>query len=350
MAMRKFLTSVLLMAAAVTAAPAGKYTEGDRSRSEICIVTTITLTAASTYTATIPAATPFTPTGTATYPGTPVPKPGHPKGHKNSSSSLPGISYAPYRADHQCKTKEQIKDDLSQLSGSYSLLRIYGTDCDQVPNVYSCAKNSGMKLFLGIWDLEDVQAEAQRIIDGIDGDWEIVSTVSVGNELVNNGAASLAKVLSAVKQARKILRAAGYQGPVVTVDTFIAADANPELCTESDYCAVNAHAFFDGTSSAEDAGKWLSNTVKSLKSKLPSDKRVVICETGWPSKGNPNGLAIPGLSEQKVAIAAIKEAFADHLDDIILFSAFNDPWKKEESATFNAEPYWGINGATSSSD
>ncbi|KAF4974083.1 hypothetical protein FZEAL_8984 [Fusarium zealandicum] len=314
-------------------------------------VTTITLTTASTYTQTVAHATPtgpihpIIPTGTPSVyspSSTPVPK--------NNTSGFPGISYAPYRGDHRCKTKEQVQDDLSRLGGAYSVLRIYGTDCDQVPVVYSCAKDNKMKLFLGIWDLDAVAEEAQKIIDGVNGDWDIVTTVSVGNELVNNGAASPEKVLRAVKQARQILRAAGYQGPVVTVDTFAAAGANPELCAESDYCAVNAHAFFDSSITAAEAGKWLKNTINDLKAKLPRDQRIVICETGWPVRGNANGLAVPGPAQQKAAIAAIEEEFADHLDDLILFSAFNDPWKKEEAGTFNAEPYWGINGAVSTSN
>ena len=201
----------------------------------------------------------------------------------SSSGSLPGVCYAPYRGDHNCKTASQISDDFSRLKGSYSLVRIYGTDCDQVPNVYQAAKSIGVKLFLGIWDLSQVQAEAQKIISGINGDWDIVHTVSVGNELVNNGQATVSQVVSAIQQARQILRAAGYKGPVVTVDTFVAAEANPQLCDASDYCAVNAHAFFDSTISAPQAGKWLLNTVANLKSK--TSKNIVITESGWPTQG-----------------------------------------------------------------
>ncbi|UPK90291.1 hypothetical protein LCI18_001226 [Fusarium solani-melongenae] len=341
MALGRFFTAAVAFAATVAALPVGFHVE------EPDVITTITLTTAATYTQTIARAT-STPTGTENGGGyTP---PSLPSGPKNGTSGLPGISYAPYRRDHQCKTKDQVKNDIDRLGGSYSLIRIYGTDCDQVPVIYSCAKENNMKVFLGIWDLDSVQEEAQKIIDGVDGDWSIVSTISVGNELVNKGEASPEKVLGAVKQARQILRAAGYEGPVVTVDTFVAAGANPELCAESDYCAINAHAFFDPTISADEAGVWLSKTIDDLKAKLPKDQRIVVCESGWPVKGKANGLAVPGLAEQKLAISAIEKVFAGHMEDLILFSAFNDPWKKEEAWSFNAEPYWGIDGAVSTSD
>ncbi|KAF4334570.1 glucanase [Fusarium beomiforme] len=349
MSMKRFFTSAVAMAAVVAAVPVGQPLEKREP------VTTITLTSAFTYTATVVPATPVTPTGTATYPGTPVPVPGIPKPPKNgqpdgsSGSKLPGVAYAPYRGDHQCKTKDEIQNDIKKLAADFSVLRIYGTDCDQVANVYSCAKGNGMKLFLGIWNIDDVQTETKAVISAID-DWSIVDTISVGNELVNSGAASPAKVISAVKQAREILRAAGYQGPVVTVDTFVAAKANPELCNESDYCAINAHAFFDANTSADEAGQWLSNTVKDLRSNISSDKRIVICETGWPTKGNSNGKAVPGMSQQKAALDSIKQAFSGHMEDLILFSAFNDPWKKAEAATFMAEQWWGIEGQDSVSN
>ncbi|GKU02691.1 cell wall glucanase [Fusarium langsethiae] len=371
--MKHFFTSAVAMAAAVAAVPVGR----PLIRREP--VTTITLTAASTYTHVVAPATPIPviPTGTATFPGTPVPVPDDPKPPKASGSELPcvncnpsgssgpgssgssegssgskfpGISYAPYRGDHQCKSGEEIKQDISELAGSYSLLRIYGTECDQVSKIYPCAKANGMKLFLGIWDIDDVQSEAKLIIDAIGNDWDIVDTISVGNELVNNNVATPAQVLAAVDEARTILRAAGYNGPVLTVDTFVAVQEHPELCEKSEYCAINAHAFFDPHTSADGAGKWLSDTVQVVKSKLSSDKRVVICETGWPTKGDSNGKAVPGLTQQGSALKAIREAFVEHPDDLILFSAFNDHWKKPEPATFHAEQHWGIGGKDSTSE
>ncbi|KAM0360273.1 hypothetical protein HYE67_006371 [Fusarium culmorum] len=371
--MKRFFISAVAMAAAVAAIPVGRPLIKREP------VTTIMLTAASTYTQVVAPATPIPiiPTGTATFPGTPVPvpddqKPPNGSGSKlpcvtcspsgssgfgssgspggSSGSKLPGISYAPYRGDHQCKSGDEIKQDISDLAGSYSLLRIYGTECDQVSKIYPCAKANGMKLFLGIWDINDVQSEAKLIIDAIGDDWDIVDTISVGNELVNNGAATPAQVLAAVDEARAILKTAGYNGPVLTVDTFVAVQEHPELCEKSEYCAINAHAFFDPHNSADGAGKWLSDTVQVVKSKLSSDKRVVVCETGWPTKGDSNGNAVPGLTQQGSALRAIREAFSDHPDDLILFSAFNDHWKKPEPATFHAEQFWGIDGKDSASE
>lgn len=261
-----------------------------------------------------------------------------------------GISYAPYRASHECKTKQDIEQDFQRFASNYSVVRIYGTDCDQVRNVYSAAKTYGIRVFLGIWEPTAVEDEVGKIVSGVNGDWNLIHTISVGNELVNNGQASPGQVIKAVKSARSSLRAAGYQGPVVAVDTFVAVQAHPELCEESDYCAVNAHAFFDSTCSASDAGEWLQNTVSNVKSALSVPKMIVVTETGWPTKGDRNGMAIPGLENQEAALDSIKREFVDSPGNVILFSAFNDLWKQKSLATFNADQYWGIGGAVSTSD
>lgn len=261
-----------------------------------------------------------------------------------------GVSYSPYRADQGCKTQQDVNNDFQRMNGSYSLVRVYGTDCNQVPLVYAAAKTHGMKLFLGIWNPSTLQKEASDIIAGVDGDWNKVDTISVGNELVNNGAASPQDLIRAMAEARSIFRAAGFSGPVVTVDTFTAAMAHPELCEASDYCAINAHAFFDGTIQAPQAGLWLRDTVSRIRSSQSGNKRIVVTETGWPTGGVANGVAVPGLQNQKAALGSIRESFSKDPRSVILFSAFNDMWKKKTMATFEADQYWGIDGAVSSCD
>lgn len=43
---------------------------------------------------------------------------------------------------------------------------------------------------------------------------------SVGNELVNTGKASASQVVAAIATAKAALKAAGFNGPVTTVDTM----------------------------------------------------------------------------------------------------------------------------------
>ncbi|KAK1984293.1 cell wall glucanase [Colletotrichum cereale] len=273
-----------------------------------------------------------------------------PSAYSASNTTLPGIAYAPYTAAGQCKTAEQMDDDFTELGGKYSVVRTYGTDCNQIANALPAAKKAGLKLFLGIFDISSIPTQVDTIVSAVSSDWSMIDTVSVGNELVNSGKATAQQMVTAVGQTRQLLRAAGYTGPVVTVDTFVAVLANPSLCDASDYCAMNIHPFFDSNTAAKDAGSFISRMVGEVQSKLSDrNKRIVCTETGWPWKGNANGAAVPGIEEQQLAVDSIKKAYASHASDVILFSAFNDLWKHAEAATFNAEQYWGIGALYSDS-
>lgn len=246
-----------------------------------------------------------------------------------------GITYSPYNDNGSCKSASQVASDLAKLSG-YSVIRLYGTDCNQVANVYA-AKAANQKLFLGVFDMGSIASDCQAIHSGINGDWGCVHTVSIGNELVNSGQASVDQVAGYVSQGRSALQGLGYSGPVVSVDTFIAVINNPGLCAHSDYMAVNAHAFFDGSIVASDAGPWAVQQTQRVWTACGGAKSVMITESGWPKSGSNNGVAIASEDAHAAAINSLKGAVGD---DVILYTAFNDMWKNP--GYLGVEQYWGI--------
>lgn len=261
----------------------------------------------------------------------------------SSSGDSYGISYSPYNADGSCKTSSQVLTDFDKIGSGYSIVRTYGTDCDQTATVLAACQAKGMKIMIGIFDLGSITDEISTLIAAAKSGWDSVDTIAVGNELVNSGT-SASVVVAALKTARVLLTAAGYTGNIVTVDTLVAMRSNPELCNESDYCAANSHPFFDGGYTADQAGTFLTEQIPTLAAVVDSGKRIVITETGWPSQGDTNGKAVPSSENQQAAISAIKTSFADNPSGVILFTPFNDMWKTSDSAQFNAEQYWGFLG------
>ncbi|KAI9830260.1 MAG: hypothetical protein M1819_005787 [Sarea resinae] len=246
-----------------------------------------------------------------------------------------GITYSPYNSDGSCKSQDQVTADFEQITG-YSSVRIYGTDCDQVSNVLAASQAKDMKLFTGVYDITQLESELNTIISACSGSWSTVDTIGIGNELVNAGTASSADVVNAVNTARAILRAAGYAGPVVTVDTFDALINNPELCLASDYAAANCHAFFASDVSASEAGAYVLSQAQQV-SLACNRKHTVITESGWPKEGQTNGAAIPSVENQQAAIDSLRENFSSSL---VLFNAFDDDWK--QPGAFDAEQHWGM--------
>lgn len=256
-----------------------------------------------------------------------------------------GYAYSPYNGDGGCKMAPDVLTDFSKFDSGVGLIRTYGTDCNTIAIVYPAVKLHNYKLFAGIYSLSDIAGQVKLIVDGVAGDWSSIDTISVGNELVDSKQADVGSVIAALKLAKTLLLAAGYTGPVVTVDTLQANLQHPELCDSSDYCAVNCHPFFDPNTPAEKAGSFITSSIATLKTKLanPSQK-IVITETGWPTKGNSNSLAVPSPANQVAAISSIKAAFAADPGSVILLSPYNTMWKKSNAAQFNAEQFWGILG------
>ena len=253
-----------------------------------------------------------------------------------SSNGL-GICYSPYNADGTCKSQDQVNSDFNSLS-SYSVVRIYGVDCNQIRTVHSAASAKGIKLFAGLLTIADVPSDLASMIKQLNGKFDsTITTISIGNELVDTGRASPADVVAALGIARAILTQAGYGGSIVTVDTFNALIAHPELCRASDYCAANAHSYFDGTIEPAAAGAWVQRQVNRISDAAGGGKKTVITESGWPHAGHSNGVAVPSLENQAKAMQSIRDAFGA---DLFLFSAFDDKWKAD--GAWGVEKYFGI--------
>lgn len=259
-----------------------------------------------------------------------------PSSSSSFSGAAKGITYSPYNADGTCKSASAVAADIAELL-QFEIIRLYGVDCNQVENVMAVLGES-QKLFAGIFFMNDIAGGISTLASAVKahGGWDRVYTVSIGNELVNGGEATVAQVLSYVAQGKAALTAAGYTGPVVSVDTFIAVINNPGLCDCSDYMAVNAHAFFDGYVTAEDAGDWVMLQIERVASTCGS-KSVFITETGWPTKGQSNGVAVPSPENQKSALASISGKCGN---DVLFFNAFNDYWKAD--GAWGVEKYWGV--------
>lgn len=266
------------------------------------------------------------------------PLPGHlHHQHKRSDSeSTLGITYSPYEDNGDCKSTSEVASDLAKLS-SYKLIRLYGVDCNQVANVLQ-AKADGQKFFLGIYDMSDIAGAVETIAEAVKqyASWDDVYTVSVGNELVNSGEATVSQIAEYIKTARAALKAAGYTGPVVSVDTHVAILNNPGLCDLSDYIAFNAHAYWDGNVLPENAGEWLLGNIEAVSS-CCGGKKTLCAESGWPTQGQDNGICVPSKENQESAMSSISEACGN---DTIGFTAFNDLWKNPGSK--GVEQYWGM--------
>ncbi|PLB50235.1 serine palmitoyltransferase [Aspergillus steynii IBT 23096] len=273
--------------------------------------------------------------------GTNVPSPDSPISLSPAAQDRFGVTYAPFNDDSTCKSQDQVNQDMDKIARLYSFVRIYGVDCDQTRKVVQAARERNIRVFAGVFDLQNFPASLDEIIRVAAGDWSTFHSINIGNELVNKGQNSVSDVVNAVNTARRILRSAGYQGPVVTVDTFSVLLNHPELCHVSDYCAANCHAFFDANMTPDRAGAYALEQSQRI-SAAAGGKHTVITESGWPHHGHPNGRAVPSRENQYTAIITLSNSFGRRYNDLIFHSAFDDLWKQDTPDSFGAEKYWGL--------
>ncbi|VEU23084.1 DEKNAAC104205 [Brettanomyces naardenensis] len=250
-----------------------------------------------------------------------------------------GIAYSPYTDSGSCKSESTIASDI-QLLSDFSIIRVYAPDCNCVSAILGSI-GSNQKLFAGLFYLDslstDISTLASQVQSSSQG-WDGIYAVSVGNEWVNDGLYSASQVAQAVSSGRSQLSSQGYNGQVVTVDTLVAYENNPELCSASDFIAANSHPFWDGNVDPSNSGPWLQEQISNVKSACGGSKDVLITETGWPTQGSTYGSkGVPSTQNQLSAIQSISETVGGQ---VIFFTTYNDFWK--QPGPYGVEQYWGI--------
>jgi len=251
---------------------------------------------------------------------------------QQASASGFGIAYDMMQNINACKNVDQMTSDMAYLAGQgYTKVRTYDVGCDNAGFVSAVGK-AGMKAMVGTIGYD--APSLNKLISQINGNWGAVDTVYIGNEVVGAGGDPGA-VAGAVNAGRGTLRAAGFNGDVVTVDQQAAMANNPQLCAASDYCAVNCHPFFDVTLSPSGAGASVQACISQVAA-VSGGKSVVVTETGWPYAGDNLGRATP--DNQRTALASIMGAVGG--GQMFLFQAYDASYKSP--GAFGVEQFFGI--------
>ncbi|KAK0515582.1 hypothetical protein JMJ35_001616 [Cladonia borealis] len=258
-----------------------------------------------------------------------------------STTNQWAITYTPYNDDLTCKTKAAIDADVAMIAKKgFTSIRVYATDCSILKYVGSAAAYHKLKLILGI-HIDDTilmlaQPQINEIITWANGNWDIVEMIVVGNEAIFNDFTTPNLLAEFITSARDHLREAGYSGPITTTEPIdILLHNKAILCPVIDVAAANIHPFFHADVSAEIAGDYVISELERLEEICPGMQAVNL-ETGWPKVGMANGVAVPGVLEQWVAVAGIQKTAGGRS----VFLGFGDDGWKEEGE-FGVETSWG---------
>ncbi len=203
---------------------------------------------------------------------------------------------------------------------------------EHIPRI---AHQNGLKTLVGAWlgdDLEVNKAEIESLIalakEGC------VDIAAVGNEVMYRNDLTEDQLLDYIYQVKEAL-------PNITVgyvDAYYEFSHRPRITEACDVILSNCYPYWEGCSlehslnhmqqmfgQATDAGK---------------GKKVIITETGWPSKGSSlKGAVSSEENAMKYFINAQLWAAKDSIE-MFYFSSFDESWKVGAEGDVGA--YWGL--------
>lgn len=253
--------------------------------------------------------------------------------------------YTPYTQDGQCKSADQVSGDIASLKGKgFTSIRTYGTDCSTVANVGSACRANGLKIILGVPIDASGVGGAYSQVDSLaswgSGNWDMVEMVVVGNEAIFSGFTSAGDLAGLIGTVKSKFAAAGYSGPVTTSEPLSTMQQyGSTLCPAIDVVGANIHPYFNTAVSALLAGPFVATQLSDLAAVCGGSKPAYCLETGWPTSGDANGIALPGFDAQKIAITGIMAAVGSKA---AVFSFEDDKWKAP--GPFGVEQSWGCSG------
>ncbi|ODV74410.1 putative glucan endo-1,3-beta-D-glucosidase [Cyberlindnera jadinii NRRL Y-1542] len=267
-----------------------------------------------------------------------------------TSGKLPlpsAIVYSPYNNDNSCKDYATVLTDLTMIAGTgIKSIRVYGTDCGSIQTIENAAVNVGLKINQGFWITSD---GVDSIDDGVteliewatSNSWDVFDYITVGNEAILSGYATVDELISKIAEVRAKLEAAGYTGEITTSEPPVTFQNNPSLCNDAsiDFVGVNPHPYFDTYSSASTAGTFVKGQVEIVAGYC--SKPIVVTETGYPSAGDVNGGNVPSPANQKLAL---QEILSEMDNAVTILTTFNDYWKDPGQygieQSFGSIQYW----------
>ncbi|KAF9444750.1 glycoside hydrolase family 17 protein [Macrolepiota fuliginosa MF-IS2] len=255
-----------------------------------------------------------------------------------ASNSIGGVG------TYTCRTQAQWNDLANSAKGSgFNSIRILGFDCDALNLASTAAASAGMQVLAGIFfDGSVAAANVQQFQSAVQqfGAGRYIG-LTIGNE--NND--SPTNIMNKVGQVRNTLRAAGVNTPVTTVHTWVNIRDNPVFCN-GDFVGANAHAFFDPNTSAEHTGGFVFRTVVPALRGVCGGKKIIITESGWPSRGGSNGAAVASLDNEHSALLNLNCADRDDRSITVFAFEYDDQlWKANDNErSFGIFGKFNLNG------
>ena len=202
-------------------------------------------------------------------------------------------------------------------------------------NIPQIAKARGLKTMVGVWIDDDLGNNEIELANGL----EIVKAghadiLAIGNEVMLRDEMSEDALIDYINRAKQ---QAG-DVPVGYVDAYFKFEDHPRLAAACDVLLVNCYPFWEERP-REHALVYMKDMYHRAN-RVAGGKKVIIAETGWPTRGTPFGGAVPSYEGALQYFLEAYEWAAQEDVDIFYFAAFDEAWKTASEGDVGA--FWGL--------
>ncbi len=253
--------------------------------------------------------------------------------------SISGYSYSPFRLgqnpqDGVYPSEAEVREDLELLSGQTDNVRTYSVD-DILGEIPRLAEEAGLRVTLGIWLSNDLEANEWQIRRGIEiaRQQRNVVRVVVGNEALFREEVSVEQMIGYLDRVRSALKV-----PVTTAEQWHIWQKYPQLAQHVDLIAAHVLPYWEFVP-REDSVQFVLERARELRQLFPK-KPLLLAEVGWPSNGRTRGGAVADQAEQALYLRSLVNTLNARGYSYFIIEAFDQPWKAGDEGAVGA--YWGV--------
>jgi len=250
-----------------------------------------------------------------------------------------GISFSPYLDGQDPSVKSlisevQIAERLEIIRPHTNWVRTFSCTCgnEEVPRI---AHEKSLKTFVGAWIDSDEENNELEITNAIrlckEGH---VDMLAIGNEVLLRKDLTVDQLLAYIKRVKDEVP----HIPVGYVDAYYMFVNYPEIVDACDVLFANCYPFWEHCS-LDISVEYMKKMYELVKENA-NGKKVIISETGWPTKGEQYGGAEPSYENaMRYFINTMNWVQEDNIESFY-FSSFDEVWKMNHEGEYGA--YWGL--------
>lgn len=198
------------------------------------------------------------------------------------------------------------------------------------------AREYGIKTLVGAWLGDDPEVNEKEIEGLIKlANEGYVDIAAVGNEVMYRKDLSEDELLAFIDKVKIAIPATI---PVGYVDAYYEFTIKPRITEACDVILTNCYPFWEGTN-IDYSLAHMKSMFHQAKS-VANGKKIIITETGWPSKGESFKDSHPSEDNSKKYFINTQLWSKEEDIDIFYFSSFDESWKVGAEGEVGA--YWGI--------